>query len=764
MKKLTLLMISCSLALVVHISQAAEVWVKWGTSTTGSGTMADPKVVSTATGFDAYINGQPAETRIHLLAGEFITQSGIELKNGTRLSGAGIDSTVVKLATNGSVVGAHKGVIQYAGNPTPGAGRMVVSDLTVDCNLQNQSSGDHAHSAVGLLGGGSRISRVKAINWGTTGSTNLECFLLAIWNHTDVGPATNCIIEDCVVTQPAPILHSGVVSSLEILGDLNADHTTPGPGWIWDAGIRNCSVYGIEVGTGLGQPKGFQALGMAMVVPGKMSHNFCTVKRGLAVYTEGAAYQGFIVADNTFIDVMSGFRMNPTDLGGAPYLRENFVIRDNFISLGAQDSIYPGHCIEVYGTAAGPVKNAVIQNNVLRQGTGFTPFSEGQAIYLANTDGAIVSGNRADFPSASLDLTLQTGLSNVTFDDNTTSKGVKLRAIDWNNPPVLKGDSEVTKFTASASGWYRLASPVNISMGSVRITSDSSFGQVDIEFDYTVKGYSTNPDLLGSIGLRRHFIPVQGSAYLDISQVRIGSDGGAAVYLDVYVVCPPGGSLPFIVRATGDMARGFHATPALTTTPPVLKVLQTGTAVEPADRFQYTTAAGIYGSATVTPFARTLLDDADASAGRSTLGVANTIRKLADEPLTNDDTVNNDSTLKFQMAANTKYAIRLKVFFTTGATPDFKYQVNGPAATLVRRHITRAAGASTPPATPAIATTYTTADVTLDGTGADGFIEEEIIVHNGGTGGDFVFRWAQNTSSATATKVLAGSYIEYMPF
>jgi hypothetical protein len=144
----------------------------------------------------------------------------------------------------------------------------------------------------------------------------------------------------------------------------------------------------------------------------------------------------------------------------------------------------------------------------------------------------------------------------------------------------------------------------------------------------------------------------------------------------------------------------------------------------------------------------------------------NVIRKLTDESIASDNTLNDDSTLKFTIAANTKYRIRLKVFFTTGATPDFKYAVIGPAPTLIRRHISRAGGGETPPATPAIITTYSSAGggVALLGNGADGFVDEEIIVHNGGTAGDFVFQWAQNTISTTPTKVLAGSYIEYMPF
>ncbi len=143
--------------------------------------------------------------------------------------------------------------------------------------------------------------------------------------------------------------------------------------------------------------------------------------------------------------------------------------------------------------------------------------------------------------------------------------------------------------------------------------------------------------------------------------------------------------------------------------------------------------------------------------------VANTVRKLTDQILVNDNSVNDDTTLKFTMTADTKYTIRLKVFFTTGATPDFKYRLTGPAATFVRRYITRAANGAVP-AMVAIGTAYDTSDVVLGSTGTEGLIDEEIIVHNGAAAGDFLFRWSQNTSDGAQTIVRAGSYIEYMPF
>ena len=144
--------------------------------------------------------------------------------------------------------------------------------------------------------------------------------------------------------------------------------------------------------------------------------------------------------------------------------------------------------------------------------------------------------------------------------------------------------------------------------------------------------------------------------------------------------------------------------------------------------------------------------------------VQNLVTKIADQQKISSTTIGADDSLKITLAANTKYSIRLKVFFTTAATPDFKYRVSGPAApVLIRRFITRAVGGGVP-AMVAIGTAYDTADVALAGSGNEGIIDEEIIVHNGANAGDFVFQWAQNTSNAAATIVRGGSSIEYTTF
>ena len=137
------------------------------------------------------------------------------------------------------------------------------------------------------------------------------------------------------------------------------------------------------------------------------------------------------------------------------------------------------------------------------------------------------------------------------------------------------------------------------------------------------------------------------------------------------------------------------------------------------------------------------------------------IYKTSDESVTNDVSVNDDSMLKFTMAANTRYNIRLRVFFTSAATPDFKYRVVGPdSPTFVRRHILRG-GNGNAPAHTIIASVYDTGDNTLGGGGTEGFVDEEILVHNGTNSASFVFRWAQDSGSATPTTVRAGSFVEY---
>jgi len=139
------------------------------------------------------------------------------------------------------------------------------------------------------------------------------------------------------------------------------------------------------------------------------------------------------------------------------------------------------------------------------------------------------------------------------------------------------------------------------------------------------------------------------------------------------------------------------------------------------------------------------------------------ICKRANETVTSDNTLSNDSELLFYMAANTTYRIRLFVSFVTPAAGDFKYALSQPASPtqIANRYWHVLPGNPTGNAN-AVATAAV-ASTAMNGTGTDpGFIFMEMIVQNGANAGNFAFQWAQNTSDVGNTTVLKGSTLEYM--
>jgi hypothetical protein len=158
-----------------------------------------------------------------------------------------------------------------------------------------------------------------------------------------------------------------------------------------------------------------------------------------------------------------------------------------------------------------------------------------------------------------------------------------------------------------------------------------------------------------------------------------------------------------------------------------------------------------------------LSDLADAAAARVNLGLGSSVIKTADETKTSNATLAADGALVFAMDANSKYAVRGRVFFDTTATGDFKWRHTGPSSpALVRVKRQSLLPGASALSNIALDTAYSAADVTETGTGTTGgYIEFEGIIHNGVNAGNFQFQWAQNTSDAGNTTVRAGSSIEY---
>jgi len=147
------------------------------------------------------------------------------------------------------------------------------------------------------------------------------------------------------------------------------------------------------------------------------------------------------------------------------------------------------------------------------------------------------------------------------------------------------------------------------------------------------------------------------------------------------------------------------------------------------------------------------------------ISVWTTIDKVNDTTRTASTTLTADPDLQFSMAANTKYAIRIEVWYDTTAAGDFKYGFNGPAigAGVIRMSRYAIIAGATAFTVSAVATAYDpTTGISLAGTGTNGgYIALHGLIQNGATAGTFDFRWSQNTSDAGNTIVRGGSYLEY---
>ncbi|HVR35374.1 MAG TPA: hypothetical protein VMS21_05930, partial [Methylomirabilota bacterium] len=204
--------------------------------------------------FDALMRSLPSGgLTIHLGPGTFETKGFTTLsvaaswqpKSGWRIVGSGMKATVLKL------VGASVPIAKYLaiGNLHYSSGSRLngfeVSDLTVDCNLGGQpvqEGQEFAPLSCGAVqAGGShiRIRRVRAINFGSQ-TSSLECFVLsAAWAHPDVAESVDCVIEDCLIEEPA-VSGSGLTTCILMgAGERPSDGVMA---YHRGAVVRNCVV------------------------------------------------------------------------------------------------------------------------------------------------------------------------------------------------------------------------------------------------------------------------------------------------------------------------------------------------------------------------------------------------------------------------------------------------------------------------------------------------------------------------------------------
>lgn len=142
------------------------------------------------------------------------------------------------------------------------------------------------------------------------------------------------------------------------------------------------------------------------------------------------------------------------------------------------------------------------------------------------------------------------------------------------------------------------------------------------------------------------------------------------------------------------------------------------------------------------------------------------VHKTADESVASSTTLQNDNHLLVSVLANSEYEIIVRIAVNGAASSDFKMAWTLPAGCTGQRFSSG----------PAVSSATSTADTTtrasgltnsfgteinygVFSTGQLSFVEEILYVVTSGTAGTVQMRWAQNASSATATTVVAGSYI-----
>ena len=154
----------------------------------------------------------------------------------------------------------------------------------------------------------------------------------------------------------------------------------------------------------------------------------------------------------------------------------------------------------------------------------------------------------------------------------------------------------------------------------------------------------------------------------------------------------------------------------------------------------------------------------NASAGQVVFSAQEPITKVvtANQDVTSSTTLVDVSDLTLRVGKYERINFKYNIFYTTAATPDFKYFIDTPASLTSYRVAQN--GCDHAGAALASIITAEGSAIAITASGTDGCLQLSGTIENGATAGDIKFQFAQNTSDATAAKVLEGSSVQYYRF
>jgi hypothetical protein len=358
----------------------------------GTGARFDARMVDIMNKVLAQQAGQTLKVGVQVLVGpgNFSTKgysdddsntSGWVPFPGLKLTGAGVDVTVLTLVNASSATAQYFAVGHSLGTASPKINHVEISSLTIDCNLSANGAALGC-GAIRLFGDHVRIRRVKAVNWGTKNNTK-RCFVFAVITAApspSYSESVNAGIEDCIAitpgstSQPVTIYHAG--SKEDPLGDSKeAFGTAPF--------LRNCFADG---GVASPSPSGnVRALSLGGCRGGVVEGNqILNVDVG-GPYQDRASTRDLVIRGNLYRNVARGAYWNlggnnqPPSLSLSSIAIEGDNVTADVTTSAADHGLKVGDVVELSGNTPTDRNGVFLVRNVpaanqfkVQRSTGFS--------------------------------------------------------------------------------------------------------------------------------------------------------------------------------------------------------------------------------------------------------------------------------------------------------------------------------------------------------------------------------------------------------